>query len=51
MSDRINFENQFKTGINNGIVEYSFVDKQLFIKSTMDFLGNCYETESFRIFI
>lgn len=37
VSDRINFENQFKTGINNGIVEYSFVDKQLFIKSTMDF--------------
>lgn len=32
-----NYVNQFITGINQGIVEYSIRDKPLFIKSTMDF--------------
>lgn len=31
------YVNQFITGVNRGIVEYSTSDRQLFIKSTMDF--------------
>lgn len=37
LKTQTDYLNQFYTGINSGIVQYSNNDKQLFIKSTMDF--------------
>ncbi|MBP9884710.1 MAG: hypothetical protein KBF93_00340 [Leptospiraceae bacterium] len=36
-SNKTSYDNQFYTGINQGIVSYSNRDRQLFIKSTIDF--------------